>query len=295
MLAKNLFEKIGFTDEMIETYNKYSSLFGDGCDRLASAYMRDNKDFNEARSEARELAPEVNVYTANLIFILECTGYVLEDYNKQGISEDIFYNTMSDITCKTKECKAFKGVYGIFVPEWFKGFLELSRFGLGRLQYDLWEHREDTVLIDGFKVENGYKTLACHIPSGSPLTYEAVVDSFRKAYAFFADRVKDGILLIECFSWLLFPKYQQIFKECAKNTYSFARNFYIYETYPYEKFSDCWRIFNVDIDGCDIDSLPEDTRLQKGFKKYLQKNNEFGGGRGAVLFDGENILTRKED
>lgn len=294
MLAKDLFQKIGFTEKMIETYNKYRPLFGDKCEDLAKAYMCEGKDFNEARNELHELAPEISEYTSNLIFILECTGYALQDYKTQGISEDIFYDTMKDILYKINECMSLKGVVGTFVSEWFKGFLELRRFGFGRLQYDIWKHREDTIDINGFIVENGFKTVACHIPSSGPLTHEAVVDSFKKAYEFFADRRKNGILLIECFSWLLFPNYQPIFKECAKNTYAFAQNFSIYDVYAHEKFHDCWRIFNVEEYEGKIDELPEETRMQKNFKKYLKENNEFGGARGCVLFDGENILTRKE-
>lgn len=294
MLAKDLFQKIGFDDEMIEAYNKYRAVLGDEYDRLAREYMREGRDFNDARGEAGEKSGLEGV-CANMVYILECTGYAYEDYMNKGISEDVFYNTMCDITYKVRECKALHGVYGIFVPEWFKGFLEVRRFGLGRLQYDLWEHREDTVDINGFVVEKGFKTLACHIPSSGPLTHEAVVDSFKKAYEFFADRRKDGILLIECFSWLFFPNYIDIFKENAKNTYSFRQNFEFYDTYYHEKFFDCWRVFNVDINDCDIDNLPENTRLQKAFKNYLKENNEFGGARGCVLFDGKNILTRKED
>lgn len=294
MLAPNLFEKIGFTDEMVAVYNKYKTLFGNECDRLAKAYMREGMDFDAALEEIHKKAPEVNENTADMIFILECTGYSYQIYKEKNISDKIFYDSMADLTYKVRECKSLKGFYGTFVPKWYKGFLMGERFALGRLQYDLWEHREDTVEVLGFKIENGFKTIACHIPSSGPLTYEAVLDSFKQAYAFFSDRIKDGILLIECFSWLLFPDYQPIFKECAKNTYSFNNNFYIYETYPYEKFFDCWRLFNVDIEDCVIADLPEETRMQKGFKKYLMENNKFGGGRGAALFDGEKILTRKE-
>lgn len=294
MLAPDLFEKIGFIDEMVAVYNKYRPLFGDDCDRLAKAYMCEGKDFEEALDEIYAKAPQVNEYTANMIFILECMGYSYQIYKEKNISDEVFYKSMEDLTYKVRECKTLKGVYGTFVPKWYKGFLMGERFALGRLQYDLWEHREGNIEVNGFKVETGFKTVACHIPSGSPLTHEAVLDSFKQAYAFFSDRIKDGILLIECFSWLLFPDYQPIFKECAKNTYSFNNNFYIYETYPYEKFFDCWRVFNVEDYEGKIDELPENTRMQKGFKKYLQEKNVFGGGRGALLFDGEKILTRKE-
>ncbi len=295
MLAPYIFQKIGFSDEMTATYNEFRPLLGEACENFAKAYMREGKDFKEAREELAQSVPEVNQYIVNMIYILECTGYAYEDFKAKNISDDVFYNTMADIVYKVKECKICMGVYGIFVPDWFKGFLEVKRFGLGRLQYDLWEHKEEAITLNGFRVEPGFKTIACHIPSSGPLTNEAVLDSFKKAYEFFSDRVKDGILLIECFSWLLFPDYQPIFKECAKNTYSFNNNFYIYETYPYEKFFDCWRIFNVEDYEGKIDELPENTRMQKGFKKYLQEKNVFGGGRGALLFDGEKVLTRKEE
>ena len=48
MLAPDLFEKIGFTDEMVAVYNKYKPLFGNECDRLARAYMREGMDFDAA-------------------------------------------------------------------------------------------------------------------------------------------------------------------------------------------------------------------------------------------------------
>lgn len=295
MLAKDIFEKIGFTNEMIDFYNEYRPLYGEGCEHLAKAYMREGKDYTEAYTKMRELAPQVSEYSSDVIFVLECTGYLYEDYKSANISDEIFYDTMCDITYKMREFYSMNGFYGTSVITWLEGFLKLKRFALGRLQYDLWEHREDTIVIDGFEIEKGYKTIACHIPSSGPLTHELVLDSFKKAYKFFSDRIKNGILLIECFSWLLFPLYEPIFKDSAKNTYSFIRNFKIYDTYFMEKFSDCWRVFGIEIDDCVFDELPENTRMQKGFKEYLKKNNEFGGARGALLFDGEKILTRREE
>ncbi len=293
MLAKDLFQKIGFTDEMVETYNKYRAIMGDECDRLAREYMCDGKDFNEACAEACEKSGVEGV-TSNMIFILECTGYSYEKFMEKGISEDVFYNTMCDITYKTIECKTFHGVYGIFVPEWFKGFLEARRFGLGRLQYDLWEHREGPIEVGGFKFRTGDKALAIHIPSSGPLLQEDVVESLKMAYKFFPDRIYDGVLFCECFSWLFFPPFLPIFKECSPNTYNFSLNFEFYEEYKNEKFDNCWRVFNVGIDDCVIDELPENTRMQRGIKKYMQENDRFGGARGVLLFDGEKILTRKD-
>lgn len=295
MLAKDLFQKIGFTEEMIDFYNENRPFYGEECETLVRAYMREGKDYTEAYTQMRKVAPAINEYSSDIIFILECTGYLHEDYKVANISDEIFYNTMCDITYKMHEFYSMNGFYGTSVIKWQEDFLKLNRFALGRLQYDLWEHKEDSITVNGFKVENGFKTLSCHIPSSGPLTHEAVLDSLKQAYNFFGDRVNDGILLVECFSWLLFPNYLSIFKECANNTYSFIRNFYLYDTYKYETFLDGWRVYGPDFEKCDIEELPENTRLQKGFKEYLKGNNDFGGARGALLFDGENILTRRED
>lgn len=294
VLAKDLFEKIGFSDDMVELYQNHRAIYGDSADHFAREYMCEGKDYDLACSEMKAKAPQINEYIANMVFVIECTGYAHEDFKKRNISDEIFYNTMSDITCKMRECKSVYGVYGSYVPSrWYNGIFKGDCLALGRLQYELWDHREDDIEIYGFKIEKGYKTLSCHIPSSGPLTHELVVESLKMAYEVFADRIKDGILAVECFSWLLFPNYRTIFKECAKNTYSFAQNFTIYDTYPHEKFYDAFRIYGVEAKDLVVENLPENTRMQKGFKEYLKNNNEFGGARGVLLFDGENILTRK--
>lgn len=140
MLAKDLFSKIGFTDYWVIEYKKYNKIFGDRCDEIARKAICGNLDFKEAFKKAEEIEDKISPYTAHLMFLLECTGYVFEEYKRQGIDEKIFYMTMWDITYKIHECMANKGVFGTFIVEWFEGFFKLKRFALGRLQYDMSEH-----------------------------------------------------------------------------------------------------------------------------------------------------------
>ena len=294
MLAKDLLKKIEFTDEMIAECNKHFTIFGKEGDRLARAYMREGKDFNEALAEMRKIEPQANEYMSNLIFILECTGYAYEDYKAHNISDEIFYDSFKELTYKMNECKAYKGVWGNFVPDWEKRFLDLNCFQLGRLQYNYSQHIGDEVTIDNFVISEGDNVVGCHIPSSGPLLQEDVVDSLKRAYEFFYDKRKNGILIVECFSWFFCPNYVEIFKENAKNIYSFTQNFHVYYAYDSDVFNDIWRVFGVEPDDYNADELKEDTRLQKAFKKHIKEGKKFGGGRAVILFDGENILTRKD-
>ncbi len=295
MIAKDLYEKIGFTSEMIEECNKCRAILGDAGDRLARAYMREGKDFDESLKEIRELSSQVNQYMANLIFLLECTGYVYEDYKARNISDEIFYDSFKELTYKMHECNAYKGSWGNFVPQWEKLFLDLKCFELGRLQYNVSQHQGEMVKINDFVIEEGTKVIGCHIPSKGPLLQDDVVDSLKRAYEFFSDIRKDGILIVECFSWFFCPNYVEIFKENAKNIYSFTKNFYVYYPYSSEIFHDIWRVFGVEPDDYNVDDLKEDTRLQRAFKKHIKEGKKFGGGRAVILFDGENILTKQND
>lgn len=294
MIAKDLFEKIGFTKDMVDEYNRCRAIFGDEGDRIARAYMREGKDFDESLNDIRKLSPDVNEYTANLVFFLECTGYAYEDYKAQNISDEIFYDSFMDMTYKMKEW-GYKGVFGTVSPEWTRLFIDLKCFKLGRLQYEPCTHKGDAVKIGDFVIEQGARIVNCHIPSSGPLLQEDVVESLKRAYEFFKDRIKDGILAIECHSWFFCPEYSEIFKENAKNIYNFTQNFYVYKPFNTKEFSDIWRIFGVEADNYVVDELQEDTRLQKAFKKHIKEGKKFGEGHAVILFDGENILTRKDD
>ena len=73
----------------------------------------------------------------------------------------------------------------------------------------------------------------------------------------------------------------------------FARNFELYEDVKRDEFSDAWRIFYKNYTG-DTSVLPQETSMQRAFVKYLNEHHgDYGAGRGIILFDGENILTRE--
>ena len=92
--------------------------------------------FIENADKASELVG-VHKYSAELLLYLCFSKRLREAYIENGIDTDIFYNSMLDLKWKLLECKVVKGIWGSFVAPWFKGFFNLTRFALGRLQHFL--------------------------------------------------------------------------------------------------------------------------------------------------------------
>lgn len=289
MIAENLFDKIGFTDVMIKEYEKHKNLIDDKFEVLAKETVFNNISMLESCLKARSIVPSVSKYTIDLMFILECTGYLLIKYRENNIPDDMFYNSMLDIYCKTQECIKVKNVFGIFVAEWFDGFFKLKRFAFGRLQYDITRHNKEDLVIGNRIIQNGDLVLWCHISSLGPLLHEQCIESYKMAYGYFRNELKDGILIIQCDSWFLMPDYMDILKGSSPNIYKFAKDYKIFGVNYSDEFKIGWRIFGVDVDGRNTENLPQNTRLQRGFIDHINSGGKFGSGKGVLFFDGFNI------
>lgn len=289
MIAENLFDKIGFTDEMINEYEKYKNLINDKFEVLAKDTVMNNLNMLESCQKARAIMPAIHEYTIDLMFILECTGYLLIKYRQNNIPDDMFYNAMLDIYCKSLECIAVKKVFGIFVADWFGGFFKLSRLAFGRLQYEIATHNRDDMVVGSRKIQRGDLVLRCHISSLGPLLHNDCIDSYKMAYKYFKNQLKDDVLVVRCDSWLLMPDYMDLFKTASPNIYAFAKDYKIFEVDYTENFNIGWRIFGVDVDAKNTDNLPQNTKLQRGFIEYIKNGGRFGNGKGMLFFDGENL------
>jgi len=292
MIAENLLKKLSFTDEMQESYAYFSGIYADRLENWVWAYMDGSLSLKDAVEGARAVEPGICTHTADLMFILSCTGPLWELYQKTGISETIYWDSMADILCKVRECEKVHGCFGTFVVEWFDGFFRMTRFALGRLQYDVLTHTGDSLQLGSHQIREGDFLLNCHIPSRGPLHREDCLQSYKLAYAFFRDRLKGGILPIHCSSWLLYPPYRAVFGE-GSNILEFVKDFQLYQVRESDRFADAWRVFSMDYTG-DADALPTDTRLQRSFVSYIRSGGTFGGGRGVILFDGQTVLTRQD-
>ncbi len=235
----------------------------------------------------------VHPYTMDLYMFMYEAYFLRERYAQKGINEQIFWDSMTDLRAKLVECRAVYGINGTFVGNWFFGFFEMTRFALGRLQFERTDYRRDEPYICGKGiVRNGGEMVNMHIPSLGPLTEDKILDALQRAYNFpyFAD-LKDpetGLMPFCCGSWLLYPPHYDFLPQ-KSNILKFMDCFDILHWEDADEFSDAWRVFGKDKDALPQD-LPRDTSLRRAFADRLIAGQKTGHGFGAFFFDGEKIL-----
>jgi len=260
-------------------------------DELISRYHdakidRLDETFQElaALGEKLDLSPR----TLQMYYFMRLAPTLREHYRERGISGEIFWDSMRDLRAKVIECYNGSGVWGSAVNGWFRGFFELTRFALGRLQFEEVEYTHDDYTKNGVTVREGDKAYNMHIPSLGPLTPESVQDAFRRAYRFF--RPEGGApLAYVCSSWLLYPRHYEFLPQ--GNILKFMDCFDIIDSVENAEFGDGWRVFGKHFGG-PTEALPEDTSMRRAFKKWLLDGNCAGSGFGVIVFDGEKILNK---
>ena len=288
----------GFSQEAAATFVEVAKTidadadFSTKFERIRKYYLFP-KATNMVRTMERliELGEEkgIHPYTLHMVFLIACSSTLQKRYKKAGLSDALFLEAMKDLGYKAAECKELKGIDGTFVATWNHRWFDISRFSLGRFQY------EDGVLPEDYKGKNGVaypkgtRCINIHIPSsGASMNEEARLASYKKAYAFYQDKLIDGVLVLHCHCWMLNPDNEEMLPEHS-NILGFYRDFDVYARIEKENFNDGERIFGTKWYG-KVENLPEDSSLQRAYKKWLMDGKKLGVGCGVILFDGEKII-----
>lgn len=237
----------------------------------------------KAFEEIDKLSAELNEhsYTMSMLLLLLCAKPLMEKYIEKGLPEDIYWDSLKDLGYKLKECYHIHGIWGTFVRGWFPGFYQMSRFALGRMQYEYATFSFDTVTISGITIKSGDKVLMIHIPSSGSFTKEERLESYHMAKEFYSKDFDNQPIPVVCDSWLLYPAYKEVFPTHS-NIRSFIDDFsYIYEKTE-EEFHDAWRIFGNDYNKSAKD-WPQTTSLQKAFAEYFINGGKPGIGYGIFI------------
>ena len=258
--------------------------------QLVEKFLKVKTAFSEIEEPLKPIAERfsVSIYTLDMVFLLACLPNLFEKYRKANLPEFLFRDTMMDLKYKLLECKTVQDVWGIFVAGWYPEFYHLERFTLGRFQYECAEFNFDHYEKDGFVLHQGDTVINFHIPSSGAMTKDTRIESYRKAYQFFAKKRKNGILPMVCDSWLLFQEHNNMLPE-SSNIRSFMSDFTILKQSEEDSFGHGWRIYgkeNLE----PFQDLPEDSSLKRGYKNLLLAGKKTGSGYGLILFDGEEIL-----
>lgn len=235
-----------------------------------------------AETEGREETFGVNRYLLDALMLFCCWEEVKVRYEKQGLPMDVFDKSLEDMKWKMLECYEIHGVYGNFVGHWYDGFFNLTRFGLGRLQFELrpFEGKEDCE-VDGVQIHPGDTVINMHIPSAGPMKQELLDDAFARAEVFFKEHFPKDYTVFGVESWLIDPDLVRILPE--GNMKAYADRFHLVAAEKSETiFSDGWRVFGAEWKK-KPEELPRKTGLQRAIADYLQQGGKLGSGYGIFV------------
>ena len=269
---------------LVSCYDKIqNNAFAKECfDKAIKLYDEDMFcEYGDIIDLADSAAKEIYIYeyTAELIVFLLFTKKLKERYDEKGISEEIFETTVKDFRYQMQGCKQKRGIVGTECADWCMGFIQMTRFGLGRFFYEIikfgYEYEKD-----GMVLTPDTKVLNVHIPaSGEPLSPELAIESFKRAKEFYKEEIGEPFAC-KCSSWLLYPEHEHMLDH-SSNIYRFMEMFDCID-YGFEKDDhDISRIFGTLEKRPEY--LPEKTSLQRAYKKHLLAGGKTGYGVG-VLF-----------
>ena len=231
----------------------------------------------------------INSNTGFTAFFI-CVSKETKDISKKwNWTEDMYKRGMADIKCKLLEGYGHTGNWGVTVTSWISYILDGVMNSIGRLQFFYKEHEGEDVTISGHTLKNGESYIDIHIPaSKESFGKEARLDAYGKACRYFSELYGKDICFFGCKSWLLFEHNHEILDE-KSNIVSFMNDFKIISSEPYEnKRQEMWRIFGDEAAKGELKNLPENSSLQRSYKKWLLDGNMPGEGKGFFVYDSAN-------
>ena len=200
-------------------------------------------------------------------------------YAERGLSSEIYRNSVLDLRYKLEECKTVKGIVGSFVAYWFPGFFDLSRFALGRLQFEMIDFGMDYER-NGHVLTPKSRVINVHIPrTGTPMDKESCDDSYRQAKEFFKKETGEECVF-HCHSWLLYPENRTILPPHT-NIYRFLSEYEILASHTDRDGRELWRLF--DTDERNPDRLPTNTSARRLYAEHLKKGGKVDVGKGIFF------------
>lgn len=295
-----MLEKCSFPSDAVEFLNCLAARvtelsLEDELDAAVDFYFDSDRDTGATEERLVILGEKLSasVYSLWLLLFLLAAERAKTLYDNRGVSDNIFFDTFSDLRYKAVECMEEHGVWGTFVAGWYRLFYGCKIIKFGRLEFaDARYDRAESYRLGDVVLENRDRVKGIHIPSsGEPFDLEARMSSYRAAYEFYSKETGSDKLCCTCESWLLFPEYEKILSP-ASNIVSFMHDFDITQSHEKDEFGDDWRLFGK-AHRLPISEYPEDTSMRRAVKKFLLEGKRTGEGFGVLIFDGEHILTER--
>ena len=273
---EKLISEIGFTDSEKDEILAFAS------DDSTREY-RDFAFFNAMKNTLDELtqkaSSDINYGMAALVAMLTKATLSLDEYEKRGISYDIYVDTMSDIRVWAYNYRRAFGSLGLSELGWVNGSVVLGRFKLGRLQFNFTTFTENDEHDISVGLKTGDKMLDVHIQQEGLFSDELCGKSLDMAVEFYRKYYPEyDFKGFTCHSWLLSPGLSQILPETS-NIIKFGKRFTIIHDQKENDGQATERIFDTKFK--DKDSKP--TSLQLKARKLLDEGGHLGNALGVIL------------
>ena len=244
-------------------------------------------DYKAALAAVDEAAAAAGVHkdTAEMLYFLGLTKHLKERYLEKSIDLQIWHDSCMDLHWKLLECREMDGIWGSFVSWWEPGFYDMTRFALGRLQYELTDFPASYEKAGRIRPEGMTKLINVHIPSCGKLDMAECHASYRQAAEFFSDAFPGGEVAFYCESWMLYAPHADFLKPDS-GVVKFMKEYDIYHIQ--EEDGDLWRIYHRMYDG-NPSTLPEGTSMQRAYKAWLEAGNHAGWGEGVFFLQKDGI------
>ena len=217
-------------------------------DQMIEDYVKDiNCDFSAQLDTCKELAKSllISTYSTQLLIFICHSRHLRTVYAEKEIDDAIWYNSMLDLKAKLFECHEVYGVWGSFVASWFPRFFNVTRFALGRLQFETTQFKKHYEK-DGVTLNEDSTVINVHIPRTlTPLSPKSCDDAFRAAAKFYEKELNGAPCAFVCTSWLLFPEHNNMLSETS-NIRAFLNTFDILDSGYYgDDGANLWRLFDT--------------------------------------------------
>ncbi|MBR3972769.1 MAG: DUF5596 domain-containing protein [Oscillospiraceae bacterium] len=201
-----------------------------------------------------------------LCSMLRCALKAKDEYDRLGISEEIYVDTMAAFSRFVREHKESFGSYGFNRGFWTTRQVSCKLFRIGQLEYEM------TLL-------KGEPIVSLHIPTDVDLSQEILRPSISAGLAEFYRLFPDYEgKPVYCHTWLLSPLLKDFLTE-SSNILHFQELFDIDpEGIPGNDVL-LWVFKNPKLPRAE---LPENTSLQRKIKAYLLNNEKFLEGAGYL-------------
>lgn len=282
---QDMMQRIGLAQQGIDSFHAIHSRCADPAfvkrlEQNFAAYDQGLEVFSpDLEAFAQELG--VDVAVLNLYVYIRLSERTLEEYRKRGYPEEVFYDTMKDITIDSRRYEELTGVYGISPKPhrwWITYHLACQMFRFGRLQFNFKPAPFDFEL-DGRLIKEGKVGLNAHISRYEPLSEEACEDSYARAKEFAKKHLGMSDPFFFCNSWLIHPWMTEDLPETSRIV-QFQKKYKVIHIEQDEN-AVIHQVFDHECD--DPHDYPEDNSLRRAAKKRLIEGKPLGLALGARL------------